>query len=203
MAKNRTVIKKPAIKKEDKDGIDINQVLSQSSKKGKVSIGKHETIVQRAETTPFDFEDAPIGTYKVRMHSTKKSKKKTKKKEKSEPTVPEPPAPRYHRAFLAKIFNKNRETNASQGANAVATTTPIQSSTVMQPAKTNVNPQQNASVTTQLTTPSTTVPSTSKQKAPTTAPKGSSSSVGKAANVTPAKPTPILSQAPTKSIPVA
>jgi hypothetical protein len=75
MATNRTVIKKLAIKKEDKDGIDINQVLSQSSKKGKVSIGKHETIVQRAETTPFDFEDAPISTYEIRMHSTKKSKK--------------------------------------------------------------------------------------------------------------------------------
>jgi hypothetical protein len=29
MATNRTVIKKPAIKKEDKDGIDINQFLSQ------------------------------------------------------------------------------------------------------------------------------------------------------------------------------
>jgi hypothetical protein len=65
MAMNPTVTKKPAIKKEDKDGIDINQVLSQSSKKGKVSIGKHETFVQRAETTPFDFEDAPIGTYEV------------------------------------------------------------------------------------------------------------------------------------------
>jgi hypothetical protein len=65
MATNQTVTKKPAIKKEDKDGIDIDQVLSQSSKKGKVSIGKHETFVQRAETTPFDFEDAPIGTYKV------------------------------------------------------------------------------------------------------------------------------------------
>jgi hypothetical protein len=65
MATNRTVTKKSAIKKEDKEGIDINQVLSQSSKKGKVSIGKHETIVQRAETTPFNFEDAPIGTYEV------------------------------------------------------------------------------------------------------------------------------------------
>jgi hypothetical protein len=119
MATNRTVTKKLTIKKEDKDGIDINQVLSQSSKKGKVSIGKHETIVQRAETTPFDFEDAPIGTYEVRMHSTKKSKKKTKKKEKLEPTVPELPAPRYDRAFLAKIFNKNRETNTSQGATSL------------------------------------------------------------------------------------
>jgi hypothetical protein len=127
MATNQTVTKKSAMKKEDKDGIDINQVLSQSSKKGKVSIGKHETIVQRAETTPFDFEDAPIGTYEVQMHSTKKSKKKTKKKEKSEPTVPETPAPRYDRAFLTKIFHKNREMNTSQGANLVATTTPIQS----------------------------------------------------------------------------
>jgi hypothetical protein len=34
MATNQT------IKKEDKDGIDINQALSQSSKKGKVSIGR-------------------------------------------------------------------------------------------------------------------------------------------------------------------
>jgi hypothetical protein len=102
MATNQTVIKKPAIKKEDKDGIDINQVLSQSSKKGKVSIGKHETIVQRAGTTPFDFEDAPIGTYEVRMHSTKKSKNKNKKKEKLEPTVSETPAPRYNRAFLGE-----------------------------------------------------------------------------------------------------
>jgi hypothetical protein len=110
MATNRTVIKKPAIKKEDKDGFDINQVLSQSSKKGKVSIGKHETIVQRAETTPFDFKDAPIGTYEVRMHSTKKSKKRSKKKEKSEPTVSETPASRYNRAFLEKIFNKNKQT---------------------------------------------------------------------------------------------
>jgi hypothetical protein len=65
MATNRTVTKKSSIKKEDKDGIDINQVLSQSSKKGKVSIGNHETIVQRAETTPFDFEYAPIGTCEV------------------------------------------------------------------------------------------------------------------------------------------
>jgi hypothetical protein len=65
MATNQTVTKKSAIKKEDKEGIDINQVLSQSSKKGKVSIGKHETIVQRAETTPFNFEDAPISTYEV------------------------------------------------------------------------------------------------------------------------------------------
>jgi hypothetical protein len=75
------------------------------------------------------------------MHSTKKLKKKTKKKEKSELTVPEPPAPRYDRAFLAKIFNKNRETNASQGANPVATTIPIQSSTGIQQSKTNVKPQ--------------------------------------------------------------
>jgi hypothetical protein len=56
------------------------------------------------------------------MHSTKKLKKKTKKKEKSEPTVPETPTPRYDRAFLAKIFNKNRGTNTSQGTNPVATT---------------------------------------------------------------------------------
>jgi hypothetical protein len=65
MATNRTVTKKSSIKKEDKDGIDINQVLSQSSKKGKVSIGKHETIIQWAETTPFNFEDAPIAQWYI------------------------------------------------------------------------------------------------------------------------------------------
>jgi hypothetical protein len=132
-----------------------------------------------------------------------RNQRRRPRRKKLEPIVPETPTPRYDRAFLAKIFNKNRETNTSQGANPVATTTPIQSSTIMQSPKTNVNPQQNTSGTPQLTTPSTTVPSTSKQKAPTTASKSSSSSIGKAANVTPAQPTLILSQATTKPIPVA
>jgi hypothetical protein len=122
----------------------------------------------------------------------KKSKKKTKKKEKSELTVPETPAARYDRAFLTKIFNKNRETNTSQGTNPVATTTPIQSSTIMQSAKTNVNFQQNTSGTPQPTISSTTVPYATEQGAPTTVSTSSSSTVGKVANVTPAQPTPIV-----------
>jgi hypothetical protein len=202
MATNRTVIKKPAIKKEDKDGIDINQVLSQSSKKGKVSIGKHETIIQRAETTPFDSEDAPIGTYEVRMHSTKKSKKKSKKKDKSEPTVLETPAPRYDCAFLEKIFHKNKQTVVSKGASQVATTTPVQSSTPIQSTNTNTKSQQGTSGTHKLTTPASIIPPTPKQKIPTTTTKNPSSSIRKVANVTPVKTTPILSRAATKSIPV-
>jgi hypothetical protein len=104
-------------------------------------------IIQRAETTPFNFEDAPIGTHEVRMHSTKKSKKKSKKKEKSETTVPETPAPKYDPAFLTKIFHTNRETMVSQGASQVATTTSIQSLMVMQPTKINVKSQQGTSGT--------------------------------------------------------
>jgi hypothetical protein len=137
------------------------------------------------------------------MHSTKKSKKKNKKKEKSEPTVQETPAPRYDHAFLTKIFNKNREMNTSQGTNPVATTTPIQSSMIVQPVETNVNSQQNTSGTPQLTTPPTTVLSATKQKPPTTVSKSSSSTVKRAANVTPVRPTPTVSQTDTTSIPVA
>jgi hypothetical protein len=136
------------------------------------------------------------------MHFTKKSKKKTKKKEKSEPTVSEPPAPRYDPTFLAKIFNKNKDTTAFQGTNTVATTTPIQSSKITQQTKTKVKSQPNISRASQTTTPSTNVPPTSKQKTPTSTQKGPSLSAGKAANVTPAQPTPVTSQAATKPTPV-
>jgi hypothetical protein len=136
------------------------------------------------------------------MHSTKKSKKKTKKKERSEPMVSEPPAPRYDPAFLAKIFNKNKGTTASQGTNTVATATPIQSSKITQQTKTKVKSQPNTSGASQTTTPSTNVPPTSKQKTPTSTQKGPSSSAGKAANVKPAQPTPVTSQAATKQTPV-
>jgi hypothetical protein len=196
MATNCTVTKKSSIKKEDKDGFDINQLLSQSSKKGNVSIPKHKTIVQRAETTRFDFEDAPIATYEVRMHSTKKSKKKTKKKERLESTVPEPPARRYDCAFLARIFDKNRATSVPQGVNSTTATTPIQLSNASQPVKTNVKSQQNTSGA-----PQTTTPSTLKQKTMMSTSKGPSSSlVGNAVNITPAQPTPVTSQTAAKPI---
>jgi hypothetical protein len=164
-------------------------------------IERRKQIKLGQDLSPFDFKDTPIGTCKVRMHSTKKSKKKTKKKEKLGSTVPEPPAPRYNPAFLAKIFNKNRETNIPQGTNPVTTTTPTQSSNVTQQAKTNVKSQQDTSRAPQMTTTPTTTPFMSKQKTPILTPKGPSSSVGNAANVTPAQLTPVTSQTATKPTP--
>jgi hypothetical protein len=58
------------------------------------------------------------------------------------------------------------------------------------------------STNTQTTTPSTTAPPMSKQKTPTLTKKGPSSSAGKAANATPAQPTPVTSQTATKPAPV-
>jgi hypothetical protein len=199
MTTNRTITKKSSIKKDSKDGLDINQVLlvSQPSKKGKATIGKHETIIQRAETTPFDFEDAPIGTYEVCMHSTKRSKKKGKKKEKLEPTTPEPPTTRDDQSLLRKIFAKPMATSISQGTNPVTVTTPIQSSTVPQPTKTAVEAQQSTSGAPQSTTPPPT-----KQKTPPSAQKGSSSSAGNVVHVTPSQLTPVNTKADPKLTPL-
>jgi hypothetical protein len=75
MATTRTMSKKVSSatmkKKKNFVGVDVNQVLSQLSKKEKVSTGKHEIFLTRSKQTLMDFFEAPLGSYEIGMHSIK------------------------------------------------------------------------------------------------------------------------------------
>ena len=64
MATTRTIHKKEVSSdSKTNDRIDIHHVLSQPSKKKNPTKMRQVLQVQRSEHTPFDFFDAPIGSY--------------------------------------------------------------------------------------------------------------------------------------------
>ena len=80
MATTHTIHKKETAPNTN-GGIDIHHVLSQPSKKKGTTKNRQILQVQRSEHTPFDFFDAPIGSYQVNMHRSKPSAKKDENSE--------------------------------------------------------------------------------------------------------------------------